>query len=703
MDIRGIAISELLTIMEPRKKSFPSVWEILLWVFLFLLLVPHTVGSAPFEWLLLLVWSGLYEGGIIGALSDYPYYGILYVFGAGWLIYLMLLFLIALGTQLRWSPSIQRAQLAVFLLGGLYLWDFFTSTADPYPYEEAFWVFYPFIVFFTILLLADKSQSVRLINILLIILGLQSIYAIVYYLIDYKQFYTPHFGNRTGGTFGDPNILYPLCLMGVPLSLTMALSHVSKGGRLFYWIVAFLCFFALFFTYTRTGWLALIPALVLLLFHPQSPFSGQSRWKWIITALALLIFILTLFVRSRGEVAGAASDRSFWGRPAIWGVALSSIPEQFWWGHGVSTYNAVQKRYITDHLKTFNPMNVEPKNLYLHLTVERGILGLILLFAVMGFSWRSFQTSKCPLETRAINVGLLASLLTILCAGVSDTPILNRTRFAPTVVVAALLAVSCVLLNCKQYNSVVEINHLSERQRRFWRRFQRGGLLMVVLMIAGWAYMRWVVWQFSPQIIGLQSESKESSFVRLNQISPQLIDCFIASEDSKFYLHKGVDWTALHRALRANIRSLRFVQGGSTITMQTARYLCVGRQRTPLRKLAEIAVALEMERCLSKPKILELYANCARFGLGAEDVGKASEVYFGKKPIDLTLSESAFLAGVLPEPPSSPEELSSEKIARCVNRTLQRLPSFSGNRYDPFTIENARKDSLKIAFKREKP
>lgn len=692
--------TELLEISE-QKKTFPSAWEMLLWAFLILLLAPHTVGSAPLEWLLQRVWDGLYEVGILGALSDVPYYSILYAFGAGWLIFVMVLCLIAHGTQFRWSPSVQRVQVAVFLLGLVYLWDFFTSTADPFSYEETFWVFYPFIVFFTILLLADRSQSIRLVNILLFILGLQSIYAIFYYCTDFQQFYTPLFGNRTGGTFGNPNILYPLCLMGVPLSLTMALSQESKGVRLFYWIVTILCSLALFFTFTRTGWLALIPALLFLFFHPQSPFSGQVRWRWIVATLAVLILISTLFIRTRGEVAGNASDRSFWGRPEIWKVALSSIPEQFWWGHGVSTYSAVQSRYMTDRLKAFNPMNVEPKNLYLHVTVERGVLGLTLLFAVIGFSWRLFRTSNSQRETKVINIGLSSSLLAVLCAGIFDTPILHHARFAPTVAVATLLAVSCVLLNCKPYNLVGVANHLSERQRRFWMRFRWGSLLAIVLLTAGWGYMRWVVWQFTPQIIGLQSPSKESSFVQLNHLSPHFIDCLIASEDGKFYLHKGVDWAALHRAFRANIRTLSFAQGGSTITMQTARYLFVGRQRTPLRKLAEIAIALEMERCLSKERILELYSNSARFGLGAEDVGTASEVYFGKKPIDLTLAESAFLAGVLPEPPSSSEELTPEKIERCVNRTLQRLLALYGDRYNQLAIENAQKDSLRFAFKRE--
>ena len=88
------------------------------------------------------------------------------------------------------------------------------------------------------------------------------------------------------------------------------------------------------------------------------------------------------------------------------------------------------------------------------------------------------------------------------------------------------------------------------------------------------------------------------------------------SQPTRQYQHRGVDWQALHRALRVNIRNLAFKQGGSTITMQTARYLFVGREKTLSRKVAEILLALEMEKHLSKERILELYLNSARFGWG---------------------------------------------------------------------------------------
>jgi len=174
----------------------------------------------------------------------------------------------------------------------------------------------------------------------------------------------------------------------------------------------------------------------------------------------------------------------------------------------------------------------------------------------------------------------------------------------------------------------------------------------------------------------------------------------IASEDGNFYQHHGVDWQALHRALRVNIRHLSFKQGGSTITMQTARYVFLGRQKSLSRKLAEILLALEMEKRLSKERILELYLNSARFGLGAEDIGTACRVYFGKTPKELTLAESAFLAGVLPEPPKRREELTPEKVERCKRRALNRLGYFFAWRYSPQQIEQAMREKIVFVWER---
>jgi len=189
-------------------------------------------------------------------------------------------------------------------------------------------------------------------------------------------------------------------------------------------------------------------------------------------------------------------------------------------------------------------------------------------------------------------------------------------------------------------------------------------------------------------------------FTPLTQIAPTMQHALVASEDGYFYQHHGVDWQALHRALRVNLRNLRFKQGGSTITMQTARYLFLGREKTLSRKIAEILLALEMERTLSKERIRELYLNSARFGLGAQDIGTACAVYFGKKPSELSLGEAAFLAGVLPEPPRGREELTPEKVERCEHRALGRLAHFFSRYYSPAQIERAYRERITFVWQK---
>jgi len=229
-------------------------------------------------------------------------------------------------------------------------------------------------------------------------------------------------------------------------------------------------------------------------------------------------------------------------------------------------------------------------------------------------------------------------------------------------------------------------------------------LVTGVLVIAGVVMILWgsTTLKLKPFIASLQ-ESEQHSWqirTRLVDVPQSLHDALIASEDGNFYQHHGVDWQALHRALRVNLRSLSYKQGGSTLTMQTARYLFLGREKSLSRKLAEILLALEMEKRLSKERILELYLNSARFGLGAEDIGTACRVYFGKQPKELTLAESAFLAGVLPEPPKRREELTPAKVERCKRRALSRLGYFFAWRYSSEQIERAMQEKIVFVWER---
>ncbi len=134
--------------------------------------------------------------------------------------------------------------------------------------------------------------------------------------------------------------------------------------------------------------------------------------------------------------------------------------------------------------------------------------------------------------------------------------------------------------------------------------------------------------------------------------APQvLIDAVIASEDDRFYEHPGVDYQGLLRAGINLIKTGKKGQGGSTITMQVARNLYLSPEKTYVRKLNEILLALKIERQISKDSILELYLNIPYLGNRAYGAASAAKVYYGKSVSDLNLAEAAMIAG-LPKAPS---------------------------------------------------
>ncbi|KNC12725.1 penicillin-binding protein 1A [Pantoea sp. RIT-PI-b] len=138
----------------------------------------------------------------------------------------------------------------------------------------------------------------------------------------------------------------------------------------------------------------------------------------------------------------------------------------------------------------------------------------------------------------------------------------------------------------------------------------------------------------------------------LKQMPPELIKAFIATEDSRFYEHHGVDPVGIFRAASIALMSGHASQGASTITQQLARNFFLSPERTLMRKIKEAFLAIRIEQLLSKDEILELYLNKIYLGYRAYGVGAAAQVYFGKSIDQLSLSEMAVIAG-LPKAPST--------------------------------------------------
>ncbi|GIV17330.1 MAG: hypothetical protein KatS3mg022_2765 [Armatimonadota bacterium] len=670
-----------------------SLWEMFVTIFLFL----FVAGLGPIP----LPGSATIALPYINALLVESTGQEHFVYLAG---YLILLGLTALSLMLVLQPQPDSAPLRWLKVSAtcffsLYLLDWWISTVEPYPYRYAWQPLCWAIVWHLVATQSDSAKSIRLVKIATIAASIAALYGVIYYIANYNQFVTPGFGKRTAGVHVTPNVLYGISLAALPVSICLTSAARLRIEKLAWGTSSLLLIFGLLFTYTRTGWLAFAIAAAVLAAHPQSPMRGQPRYlRMLLSGVCLLFLLGTLTVRTQGRLVGVPEDRSFHGRFAIFEVAWRVCWQRPFLGQGVASYNRAQQQLMTERLKSFHPMNTEPKNIVLSVWSEHGAVGVCLFLLWVGSlvaTHRLFRNTELPPDNRIIAFGCFTSGLSMLVAGIADTPVLHASRLGPTVQLMVYLASLPHLLGGGDHVlSHDSAEHIEKRIMVYV------GCVAGVLAAFGLSVALPAVWKFETQLQVFPEKVERRPNVALHEVESVFIDCLIASEDGNFYQHHGVDWQALHRALRVNIRSLSYKQGGSTITMQTARYLFVGREKSLSRKLAEILLALEMEKRLSKERILELYLNSARFGLGAEDIGTACRVYFGKQPKELTLAESAFLAGVLPEPPKRREELTLEKVERCKRRALSRLGYFFGWRYSPEQIERAMRE--KIVFVWEK-
>ncbi|HVA31434.1 MAG TPA: PBP1A family penicillin-binding protein [Gaiellaceae bacterium] len=155
-------------------------------------------------------------------------------------------------------------------------------------------------------------------------------------------------------------------------------------------------------------------------------------------------------------------------------------------------------------------------------------------------------------------------------------------------------------------------------------------------------------------------------------IAPVMKQAIVATEDKRFYEHRGIDIRGMARAFWADVTNKGAVQGGSTITQQFVKNQLTGNQRTITRKLKEAALAWQLEQHWSKDKILTAYLNTIYFGNGAYGVQRAALTYFGHGARKLTVPEAALLAGI-PEDPSLYDPVAHPQHARARRATVLAL------------------------------
>jgi len=208
------------------------------------------------------------------------------------------------------------------------------------------------------------------------------------------------------------------------------------------------------------------------------------------------------------------------------------------------------------------------------------------------------------------------------------------------------------------------------------------------------AFQRSEAWRVASQGRANGEREWRQRWVPYAQISDSLKRAVIASEDSEFIYHQGVEWEAIERARQRNAKAEEIaakraaqmrargkeprppqLRGGSTITQQLAKNLLLSSERTMLRKAQELVLATALEIMLSKQRILEIYLNNVEWGEGIFGAEAASQHYFRKAAARLTAGEAARLAVMLPSPKLFERRMGSGYLAGRSATIVARMPA----------------------------
>ena len=163
----------------------------------------------------------------------------------------------------------------------------------------------------------------------------------------------------------------------------------------------------------------------------------------------------------------------------------------------------------------------------------------------------------------------------------------------------------------------------------------------------------------------LKNAFNDEIYITYGDIPQHVIDSFVCLEDKRFFVHNGVDWYRIAGAVLESVKSRRFKEGASTITQQLIKNTHLTNEKSITRKMTEARLAVELEKKMPKEKILEIYLNSVYFGNSCYGIEQASKYYFNKETKDLSVSQSAMLAGLL----RAPNVYAPDKnIDKCIAR-----------------------------------
>jgi len=211
-----------------------------------------------------------------------------------------------------------------------------------------------------------------------------------------------------------------------------------------------------------------------------------------------------------------------------------------------------------------------------------------------------------------------------------------------------------------------------------WKKIKQLIFIVLVLNVV------FIIWGrfFNPpitltQIGGILEYGKlHRDYISYDEMGNNVKKAVIASEDQKFFNHNGFDYTAIEKAMKNNEKGKK-IRGGSTISQQTAKNVFLWQGRSWIRKGLEAMYTFIIEKVWSKDIILERYLNSIEMGQGVFGVEAAAQYYFGKSSKDMTTSEAAWIAAVLPNPKKYDPKNPSSYLRKKHNWIMRQMRNVS--------------------------
>ena len=211
-----------------------------------------------------------------------------------------------------------------------------------------------------------------------------------------------------------------------------------------------------------------------------------------------------------------------------------------------------------------------------------------------------------------------------------------------------------------------------------WKFIKKVVYILIILNILGIVAGRF----FNPpitltQIGGIAEYGKlHRDYISFDEMGTNVKKAVIAAEDQKFFVHNGFDYKAIEKAFKHNEKGKK-VRGGSTISQQTAKNVFLWQGRSWVRKGLEVVYTFIIEKLWGKDVILERYLNSIEMGQGVFGVEAAAEYYFGKSSKDLTKSEAAWIAAILPNPQKYDPKNPSAYLQKRHNWIMRQMNNVS--------------------------